>query len=175
MRVLVTGASGSGTTTLGRALSDKLNSSFFDADDYYWLRTDPPFQEKRDTANRLHLLLTDLRKVSSAIVAGSVMNWGTELEDSFSLIVFLTLDAEIRVARMREREIARRGRADEEFLEWAAQYEEGRMSGRSRTLHEKWLSERRCSVLRLDGDLSVAKRIARVVEALSNQAMEPTR
>jgi len=103
------------------------------------------------------------------------MNWGTELEDSFSLIVFLTLDAEIRVARMREREIARRGRADEEFLEWAAQYEEGRMSGRSRTLHEKWLSERRCSVLRLDGDLSVAKRIARVVEALSNQAMEPTR
>src|SRR6266571_6201650 len=163
MRVLVTGASGSGTTTLGRALSDKLNSSFFDADDYYWLRTDPPFQEKRDTANRLHLLLTDLRKVSSAIVAGSVMNWGTELEDSFSLIVFLTLDAEIRVARLREREIARRGRADEEFLEWAAQYEEGRMSGRSRTLHEKWLSERRCSVLRLDGDLSVAKRIARVV------------
>jgi len=175
MRVLVIGASGSGTTTLGRALSAQLGISFFDADDYYWLQTDPPFKEKRDIAARLSLLLADLRKAPSAIVAGSVMGWGAELEDSFSLIVFLTLDAEIRVARLREREIAQLGRADEEFLEWAAQYEEGRMSGRNRARHEKWLSERSCSVLRLEGDLTVAERVAPVIKALSNRTMEPTR
>jgi adenylate kinase family enzyme len=37
MRILITGASGCGTTTLGRALADKLRLPFFDVDDYYWL------------------------------------------------------------------------------------------------------------------------------------------
>ena len=171
MRLLVTGASGSGTTTLGRALSVRLGSSFLYADDYYWIPTDPPYKEKRDPATRLQLILADLRNTSSAVVAGCVRNWGDELEDSFSLIVFLILDAEIRVARLREREMSECGRVDEVFLEWAAQYETGRMSGRSRALHEKWLSERSCPVLRLEGDLSVTERVARVTEALSNQPL----
>ena len=168
MRILVTGSSGSGTTTLGRALAQHFGFEFFDADDYYWLRTEPPFQEKREPAQRISLLLEDLERVPSAVVAGSVMEWGTELEDGFTLIVFLTLDAEIRVARLRERELARYGRVDEAFLTWAAQYEIGRMSGRNRTRHEKWLSERVCPVLRLDGDLSVEERVACIVKALAN-------
>jgi adenylate kinase family enzyme len=167
MRVLVTGASGTGTTTLGRALSTQLGISFFDADDYFWLPTEPPYQEKRDPAARLSLLLADLAKVPSAVVAGSVMKWGAELEEAFSLIVFLTLDTELRVARLREREIARCGRADAQFIEWAAQYDEGRLAGRSRALHEQWLSERSCAILRLNGDLSVADRVVRVTAALA--------
>ena len=106
MRVLVTGASGTGTTTLGRALSTQLGIAFFDADDYFWLSTEPPYQEKRDPVARLSLLLADLAKVPSAVVAGSVMKWGAELEEAFSLIVFLTLDTELRVARLRERSCA---------------------------------------------------------------------
>ena len=166
--VLITGASGSGTTTLGRALSARLSIPFLDADDYYWLRTNPPYTEKRDPVVRLRLIIADLLKASSAIVAGCVRSWGAELEDAFSLIVFLTLDAKIRVTRLREREMAQLGRVDEQFLEWAAQYDAGRMPGRSRALHEKWLSERSCPVLRLDGDLSVAERVALVTEAISN-------
>jgi adenylate kinase family enzyme len=169
MRVLVTGASGSGTTTLGRALAPQLGATFFDADDYYWLPTEPPFQNKRDDATRLSLFLTDLREVKSAVVAGSVMNWGTELEDGFSLIVFLTLDANIRVARLRSRELQRLGRIDVAFLEWAAQYDDGRLPGRSRARHEQWLDGRSCTVLRLDGDLSVAERVARISAVLANK------
>ena len=62
MRVLVTGASGSGTTTLGRALSRELEDSFFDVDDYYWVPTEPPYQQQRDSSARLSLLLADLSK-----------------------------------------------------------------------------------------------------------------
>ena len=109
MRVLVTGASRSGTTTLGRALSVRLGSSVLDADDYYWIPTDPPYEVKRDPAAWLQLILADLRKASSAVVAGCVRNWGRELEDSFLLVVFLILDSEIRVTRLREREVSERG------------------------------------------------------------------
>ena len=38
-RIHVFGASGSGTTTLGKRLSQYLNYSFFDSDNYFWLPT----------------------------------------------------------------------------------------------------------------------------------------
>jgi hypothetical protein len=53
------------------------------------------------------------------------------LEESLSLVVFLTVPAEIRVARLGERELRRFGRVDPAFFAWAAQYDEGRLDGRS--------------------------------------------
>ncbi|SRR5258706_5794911 len=173
-RILVTGASGSGTSTLGRALAGKLDWAYFDADDYFWLPTNPPFTQKRDRALRLSLLLEDSHKVSSAVVAGSIVDWGAELENSFTLIVFLTVPASIRVDRLRKREMARRGNADPVFLEWAAQYDEGRMAGRSLAKHERWLSARSCPILRIDGDISVDERVVRVLKALpGREALNP--
>lgn len=166
MRILITGASGSGTTTLGQALAHKLGVACFDADDYYWLASDPPFQYKREPALRLSLLLTDLDNVSSAVLSGSVVNWGAAVEESFSAIIFLTLPAPLRVARLRERELARFGRVDTDFLAWAAQYDEGRLAGRSLAIHERWLAQRRCQIIRIDGDLSVEERVVRCLTAL---------
>ena len=166
MRILITGASGAGTTTLGRALAARLGFAFFDVDEYYWLPSDPPFRHKREPARRLALLLADLAEVKSAVLAGSVVNWGAELEDSFSAIVFLTLPASIRVARLREREVARYGHVDNDFLEWAAQYDDGGRAGRSLAIHERWLSQRSCPVIRIDGDWSVQERVTRCLAAL---------
>jgi adenylate kinase family enzyme len=172
MRILITGAAGSGSTTVGRAVSTALGAAFFEADDYFWLPTDPPFRCKRDMDRRLSLILEDLNKVSSAVLAGSVVDWGKEIEDSFSSIVFLTAPASIRVPRLREREVARFGHADPSFLEWAAQYDEGRMAGRSLKKHEGWLSARRCPILRIDGDITVKESTARILRALSNPTIE---
>jgi adenylate kinase family enzyme len=41
-RVHVLGASGSGTTTLARALANHWSVPHADADDYFWVPTDPP-------------------------------------------------------------------------------------------------------------------------------------
>ena len=130
-RILITGASGSGTTTLGRALATRLRCAFYDADDYYWLPTDPPFRCKQDPAIRASRLLQALQNATPTVLAGSILSWGVELEDSFSLIVFLTVPAEIRVVRLREREIQRFGLVDPAFLAWAAQYDAGTLEGRS--------------------------------------------
>lgn len=165
-RILITGASGSGTTTLGHALALHLGAGFFDADDYYWLPTHPPFQAKEDPAIRLARMLKDLSKHPVAVLAGSVMRWGADLEDSFSLVVFLTVPADLRVERLRHREMQRFGRADPQFLKWAAQYDAGELEGRSLSKHREWLSRRRCTVLHIDGDVSTTDRLARVVQVL---------
>ena len=40
------GASGSGTSTLGRKISEELGYKFMDTDDYFWLPTDPKYTTK---------------------------------------------------------------------------------------------------------------------------------
>jgi adenylate kinase family enzyme len=45
-RLLITGASGCGTTTLGRAVADRWGVPHADVDDYFWRPTSPPFVQK---------------------------------------------------------------------------------------------------------------------------------
>lgn len=54
-RVLVTGAGGAGTTTLASSLAGGWSVPHADADDYYWVPTDPPYRSKRDPAARVAL------------------------------------------------------------------------------------------------------------------------
>ena len=168
MLILITGASGSGTSTRGAALAKELGIAHLDADDYYWLPTAPPFTTKRDSVERLSSVLRDVRAKQSAVLAGSIMDWGIELENAFDLIVFLYLDAAIRVERLRTREIECLGKADEEFLEWAAHYDAGILGGRSLAKHQAWLSARTCPVLELRGDLTVGERVDAVLKHVAN-------
>jgi uridine kinase len=172
MKVLITGASGSGTTTLGRALAAEIGAAFCDADELFWLATEPPFVEKRDRDERATLLAGSLR-AARVVVAGSIMGWGRELEDAFELVVFLRLDTAIRIARLRERELERRGRVDPAFLAWAEQYDVGPPTGRSLEKQEAWLATLRCPVLRLEGDLTVEARLGKILAHRSVRLISP--
>jgi len=167
MRLLITGASGSGTTTLGRAVAEELNAPFFDSDDYFWLPSQPLYQQKRDPASRLALIVEHLAKAPTSVTAGSVINWGLEVEELFSLIVFLVVPPELRLARLRERETARFGKPDADFLDWAAEYDNGSSDVNSRAGDERWIAARSCPAIRIEGDTSIAERLSRVRKALS--------
>jgi uridine kinase len=169
MLILITGASGSGTSTLGAALAKELGIAHLEADDYYWVPTTPPFTTKRDRVERLAFVLRDVRAKQNAVLAGSIMDWGLELENAFDLIVFLYLDASIRVERLRVREMELLGKADPEFLEWAAQYDAGVLGGRSLAKHQAWLAARTCPVIELRGDLTVRERVGAVLKHVINK------
>lgn len=166
-RINVVGAPGSGTTTLGRALSAQLGFSFADADSFYWKPTVPPFKEKYDPEARLNMLRAELAASHASIVSGSVCGWGSELEDAFDLVIFLSLPTDLRLQRIEAREISLFGRADPAFLAWSAQYEQGELPGRSRARHEAWLKSRRCRVLRFEQDQSIEERVQEIIELTS--------
>jgi adenylate kinase family enzyme len=168
-RIHITGASGSGTTTLGKALAEKLHYRLLDADDYFWLPTKPPFTQKRDKAERLALFFQDYNAQPSCIVSGSIVSWSDTLDETFDLIIFLLLPANIRMERLRHREIERHGKIDEEFIAWAARYDDGDMSVRSRLVHEAWLKKMRCPTLRLEGDLTVDARVSQTLDFMSTR------
>lgn len=162
-RIHVTGASGSGVTTLGRAIAARLKIPHFDTDDFYWLPSDPPFQERRAPAERLERLAAMLAASPGHwVLSGSLDCWGEPLKRLFDRVVFLSTPTEVRLRRLKKRERRRFGAAalapggamherHQAFMEWAAAYDDGWMSGRSRPRHEGWLVTLDCQVVRLDG------------------------
>jgi adenylate kinase family enzyme len=95
MRIHVTGASGSGTTTFGRALAAELGVPHFDSDDYFWLPTDPPYTTKRDPEERNRMLRADLRAAGSFVETGSLISWSKEIDALFTGVVFLRIPPEV--------------------------------------------------------------------------------
>ena len=107
-RIHITGASGSGTTTLGRTLGTLLAIPHHDSDDYFWEPTEPPYTTKRDEAERLHLMRRLFVPRAGWVLSGSLVGWGDPLIASFDLVVFLHAATDIRIDRLRRREAARR-------------------------------------------------------------------
>jgi adenylate kinase family enzyme len=155
-RIHVMGASGSGTTTLARALANHWSVPHADADDYFWVPTDPPYVEKRPEGDRVALMRELFVPREAWVLSGSMVGWGEAVVDECDAIVFLTLEPDERLRRIEAREVHRRaGRgfdaeAWEAFLAWARGYDDPAFEGRSRAVHEAWLAERPQPVLRLD-------------------------
>lgn len=47
------GASGAGTSTIGKYISDRLGYFFMDTDDYFWEPADTPYTVKRSIPDRI--------------------------------------------------------------------------------------------------------------------------
>jgi hypothetical protein len=112
------------------------------------------------------MLMHDLAAAPRSVIAGSIVDWGSALEDSLTLVVFLIVPAALRIERLRRRETEWFGQADPAFLEWAAQYDTGTLPGRSRPKHERWLAQRRCPIVRIEGEISVQDAARRVLYSL---------
>ena len=83
----ILGAAGSGTSTLGKEIENKLNYIQLDVDDYFWLPTDPPFIEKREREERIKLLMNDILNTKKCVVTGSLCRWGDIFIPFFDLII----------------------------------------------------------------------------------------
>ncbi|NPD04519.1 hypothetical protein HN031_07455 [Nocardioides sp. zg-1308] len=159
-RVLVMGASGSGTTTLARALAGRWAVPHADADDYFWVPTDPPYVDKRPEAERIRLMQEVFLPRPAWVLSGSIMGWGEPVVPLLDAVVFCSLAPDVRLQRLRDREAVRYGDRIEpggdlveshaEFIAWAAGYEDPAFDGRSRAVHEEWLAGLACPVLRVD-------------------------
>lgn len=163
------GASGSGTTTLARALSSRWSVPHADADDYFWHPTTPPFRRKRPPEQRIALMEQVFVPREAWVLSGSMTGWGESVVARCAAIVFLTLDPAERMGRLDARERVRREGQEhdipswEEFRTWAAGYDDPAFTGRSRAAHEAWLARIDRPVLRLDSARPVEELVETVL------------
>lgn len=184
-RLHITGASGVGATTLGRALASALAVPHHDTDDYYWHPTSPPYRQERAVADRLRLMQEVFLDRPDWVLSGSLDEWGKPVVPLFNLVVFLRVPTAIRLQRLRLREAQHFGRdvvapggwrfqETEDFIEWASHYDDGTREGRSLPRHLRWLDTLRCPVLRLDGIRPIAQLVNEILAAFADAATTPS-
>ena len=105
------GASGSGTSTLGKKICEELGYFFMDTDDYFWMPTDPMFTTKRPVEERLEMMKKDIAEHDNVVISGSLVDWGDELIPQFTLAIRLFTDTKVRLQRLHEREATASKRA----------------------------------------------------------------
>ena len=171
------GASGSGTTTLGRALAADMGLVHMDTDNYYWLPTDPQFTAKRPIAERLRMMNADIDAAKKGVViSGSLTGWGDVLIPRFTHVIRLTTPTEVRIDRLRQREYAHFGERIREggdmyenhlaFLEWAAQYDTGDVAMRSKACHDEWMKQLPCPQLIAPGNMPLDRLVRSVKQGV---------
>lgn len=166
----ILGASGSGTTTLGRALAEHWGVPHADADDYLWVPSKPPYVSKRPVEQRIDLMREVFVPRAAWVLSGSMLGWGGSVVAECDAIIFLTLDPAERVRRLEEREVRRRAgcnydrEAWQNFLDWATGYDNPAHSGRNRAGHDAWLRDVGKPVLHMDSSAPLDQLVRRVLE-----------
>ena len=183
--IIVFGASGSGTTTLGRELAQALRFAHLDIDDYFWKKTDVPFASVRPREERQQMLLADILKHKNFIVSGSVIGWDEPLLPHLDLAVFVITPADIRIDRLKKREFTNFSERISEggdmydnhlaFIQWAAKYDTGGSDMRSFASHEQWAKNCPCPVVRVNGTDDCQKIAADIAERFYTKPNEPWR
>ena len=174
-RIHITGASGSGTTTLGKEMNERLGFFHIDIDDVFWMPTDPPYQIRREREKRQEILIEKFNSNERWVTTGCVMGWGDFIIPEIDLCVYLWIPAEIRIERLKKREIAEYGEKETSkggkyyeqykwFIEWASHYDDGKVDeGRTKEKQEAWMKKLTCPVLRIEGNYTIEEKIEKMM------------
>jgi len=159
-RILFIGASGSGTSTLGKLISKEVNIPHYDLDAFFWKTTEIPFTEFRTKLELKSIIQKELYSKLNWIISGDPSEWDVGIEKEITNIYFLDCPTEIRVRRLNERETIRQGKLiqkggknynnHKKFIEWTKKYDEGGITGRSRKKQENWIEKLNCEIIRVN-------------------------
>jgi len=186
MGIIVFGASGAGSTTLGKTIAQRLDFQHLDIDDYLWCwNTKIPFTVVRPRKERTEHLMDDIKKHPNFVISGTIFDDRKLFENLFDLAVFISTPREICAERVYVRELARWGervlpggdmykstRFHGDFNDYivnAQKYETADISKFGLLLHKQWIAELPCPVLHLDGTKDITSNADVVIKQLKIQ------
>ena len=171
-RVLFIGASGSGTTTLGKAYAQKLGIPHIDLDNLFWKPTEIPFTEFRTQEELLTLANSKIYNHKSWVISGDPSKWGIGIEGRLTKVIFLECPTKVRVVRLNKRALDTLGdsvtvggsnhETHQRFIEWTKYYDKGGLPGRSREKQLAWLDTLDCEIVKFRSDAPLDELIAKL-------------
>lgn len=176
--IMIMGSSGAGKTTLGKLTADALGFTFVDIDEYIWRKdTEIPFSAMYPKAEKISRLMEAISACDHFVMAGSMDSFHEYFDPLFKLVVHLHTDAQIRMQRVHDRELAQFGgrileggdmyEEHQKFLEDVAGYDLGYGSCTLQR-HETWLQSLSCKVIRLDGAQRLEDNVKIIVETYNH-------
>ncbi len=124
------------------------------------------------------MLNADLSKCEQSILSGALCGWGDSFKSHFDMVIFLWIPQNLRLERLRQREFQRYGdkifaggsmhEQYETFIEWASLYDVAGLEVRSKILHEHWMEDLNCPIVKIEGDYSVLERVKIILDYLKS-------
>jgi cytidylate kinase len=155
--IIIMGLNGSGKSTICHELADLLNYKRMDVEDYYFLNSDIPYANSRTHEEVKKLLLNDIKMYRNYVLSSVGCNWGSEIVSTYKLAIMLYAPLQVRLERIKQREITRFG---SRVLEGGDMYESQKrfhdmVVSRSEEDIKQQISTLTCPVLEINATLPV--------------------
>lgn len=169
--IIIFGANGSGKTTLGRELAHILDFKHMDIEDYYFRKSEIPYTNARSREECIDLMLADIKKHRTFVISAVTGDFGETVPQFYKLAVYISAPKEIRMKRIKQREVERFG---DRVLEGGDMYEQRQrfhdfVASRSLERIEKWAETLMCPMLRIDGTKDYRKTATDIAAHYHNQ------
>ena len=171
MGILICGLNGTGKSTVGRMLADRMGYEFIDNEDLFFPKADPlyMFSNSRSEEEVIRLLEESIRKNNRFIFAAVRGSYGDKLIASLDYIVLIEVPKQIRSQRVRDRSYQRFG---DRILPGGDLYDKeskwfSLTDSRPDAYVTDWLETVDCPVIRIDGTLPVKDNVDYLVSVFS--------
>ncbi len=170
--MIVCGLNGTGKSTLGRALAEKLQFYFIDNEDLYFPKKDPAYiyAAPRTREEVETLLLNEIEKHENFVFASVKGDYGERIYPFFQYAVLIEVPKAIRIERVKNRSFQKFGNRmlfggdlyeqEERFFDF--------VKSRAEDTVEKWIQSLKCPIIRIDGTKPIEENINLVIEQIQS-------
>ena len=170
--IIICGLNGSGKSTLGKALAEKLDFHFIDAEDLYFPKTDSNYiySQPRTREEVERLLLCEINANKNFVFASVKGDYGEAIYPYFQYAILIDVSKDIRMQRVRNRSFQKFGNR---MLRGGDLYEQEErffdfVKSRSENTIEEWIQSLECPIIRIDGTKAIEENVDFIIEQLQN-------
>lgn len=161
--ILVCGLNGTGKSTLGKALAERLHFYFIDNEDLYFPKIDPAYiyAAPRTREEVEKLLLNEIEKHEDFVFASVKGDYGETIYPFFQYAVLIDVPKNIRIERVKNRSFQKFGNR---MLLGGDLYEQEErffdlVKSRAEDTVEKWIQSLSCPIIRINGTKPIEENI----------------
>ncbi len=170
--IIICGLNGTGKSTLGKALAEKLHFYFIDNEDLYFPKTNPTYiyAAPRTREEVEKLLFNKIEKHENFVFASVKGDYGETIYPFFQYAVLINVPEDIRIERVKNRSFQKFGNR---MLFGGDLYEQEErffdlVKSRAEDTVEKWIQSLNCPIIRIDGTKPVEENINLIIKRIQS-------
>lgn len=173
MGIIICGLNGTGKSTLGKFLAEKLHFHFIDIENLYFPKTNPNYiySSPRTREEVEKILLHEMKMYENFILSSVKGDYGKDIDSFFQCAILLDAPRDIRLQRIKDRSFHKFGNR---MLSGGDLFEQEEkffcfVESRNENTVEEWVKSLKCPVVRMDGTKPIDENTNFIIELMQNK------